>query len=141
MYVPNTKFMCSILWLGLSTDDEGQRRHMTKHYCVGSLVFMPNHEMSSQESRRAYGTALRGLVIHLNEIYLTLTLKVLNPYPKSVTCLVGGMLKMTHPNPKSCSKCHKMPKSNFIFGCDMLGWGYAENTPPQPENSDFQMSI
>ena len=128
------------------------------------------------------------------------------------------MLKITHPNPKSCSKCCKMLKSNFSFlgvtfivggmlkcptltlkivpnaakclktvpnvakclnptfifgcdvhgwgmlkwptltlkvvpnvakcldptfhfGCDMLGWGYAENSPPQPENSNFQMSI
>ena len=51
----------------------------------------------------AYGTAVRGLVIYLNEIHLTLTLTlkvlnpnpnpVLNPNPKSVTCLVGGMLK------------------------------------------------
>ena len=81
-----------------------------------------------------------------------------------------GMLQMTQPNPKCCSKCCKMPKFNFsflgamfmvggyaemthltlnlkavpnvtewlnqtfIFGCDMLGWGYAENPPPQPEN-------
>ena len=53
-----------------------------------------------------------------------------------------GYAEMTHPNPKSCSKCCKMPKSQlFIFGCDMLGWGYAENPPPQPENLDFQMSI
>ena len=48
-----------------------------------------------QESRTAYGTAVRVLIIHLNEIHLTLTLQVLNPNPnpKSVTCLVGGMLK------------------------------------------------
>ena len=82
-----------------------------------------------------------------------------------------------NPNPKSDSKCCKMPKYSFLFlgatfmfggmlkcptltltlkvvpnvakcldttfhfGCDMLGCGYAENPPPKPENSDFQMSI
>ena len=56
--------------------------------------------MWKQESRRAYGTAVRGLVIHLNEIHLTLalTLKLLNPNPKCLT--------------------------------PTLGWGYAENDPP-----------
>ena len=40
-----------------------------------------------QETRKDYGTAVRGLVIHLNEIHftLTLTLKVLNPKPKCLT--------------------------------------------------------
>ena len=46
---------------------------------VELLIFI--HFMVQQESRRAYGTAVRGLVIHLNKIHLTLTLKVLNPNP------------------------------------------------------------
>ena len=96
---------------------------MEMDLCFCILLILGNYQ---QESCRAYGTAGRGLVIHVNEIHLTLTLKVLNPNPKcltltlqvlnpnpkSVTCLVGGMLKMTHPNPKSCSK---MPKSKFSF--------------------------
>ena len=91
-----------------------------------------------QEIRRAYGTAVSGLVIHLNEIHLTLTLtlKVLNPNPnpKSVTCLVGGMLKMTDPNSKSCSKCCKMPKFNFSFlGLMFIVLGYAKMTHPNPK--------
>ena len=57
-----------------------------------------------------------------------------------VTFMVGGYAEMTHPNPnpKSCSKCCKIPKSNFLFlGVMFMVGGYAEMPPPQPENSDF----
>ena len=104
---------------------------------------------------------------------LTLTLKIVPNVAKCLNttfyfgCDIHGWryAQMPHPNPKSCSKCHKMLKYNFLFwgacswlryaqmpcpkylvtifhfGCDMLGGGYSENPPPQPENSDFQMSI
>ena len=52
-----------------------------------------------QESRTAYGTAVRVLIIHLNEIHLTLTLKVLNPNPKCLT-LTLKVLDL-NPNPTS----------------------------------------
>ena len=41
--------------------------------------------------------------------------------------------EMTHPNPKSCSKCYKMPKSNFLFlGATFMVRGYAEMPHPNP---------
>ena len=42
---------------------------------------------------------------------------------------------MTHPNPKSGSKCCKMPKSNFSFlGATFMVGGYAEITHPNPKS-------
>ena len=42
---------------------------------------------------------------------------------------------MTYPNPKSCSKCCKMPKSNFLFLDVMfMVQGYAEMTHPNPKS-------
>ena len=62
---------------------------MTKGAFFHILVDFPcsvpsaNHQklnvIQKQESHRVYGTAVRGLVIHMNKIHLTLTLKVLNP--------------------------------------------------------------
>ena len=51
--------------------------------------------------------------------------------------LGGVYAEMTHTNPKckSCSKCHKMPKSNFLFlGATFMVGGYAEMTHPNPES-------
>ena len=43
-----------------------------------------------------------------------------------------------NPNPKICSKCHKMPKSNFIFlGVTFMVGGYAEITHPNPNPKGF----
>ena len=62
----------------------------------------------------------------------TLTLKVvpnvakcLDPtFPFWVWCSWFGYAEMTHPNPRSCSKCLKMPRSNFEFlGVTFLVWG------------------
>ena len=44
---------------------------------------------------------------------------------------------MTHPNSntKSCSKCRKMPKSNFSFlGVTFMVGRYAEMTHPNPKS-------
>ena len=41
--------------------------------------------------------------------------------------------EMTHPNLKSCSKCYKVPKSNFLFlGVTFMVGGYAEMPHPNP---------
>ena len=43
----------------------------------------------------------------------------------------GGYAEMTHPSPKSCSKHHKMPKSNFSFlGVTSMFGQYGEMTHP-----------
>ena len=40
---------------------------------------------------------------------------------------------MTHPNPKSCSKCCKMPKSIFLFlGVTFMVGRYTEMPHPNP---------
>ena len=42
---------------------------------------------------------------------------------------------MTHPNPKSCSKCFKIPRSNFSFlGVTFMVGQYAEITHPNPKS-------
>ena len=52
-----------------------------------------------------------------------------------MTCLVWGMLKCPTLTLKSCSKCHKMPKSNFLFlGVTFMVGGYAEMPHPNPKS-------
>ena len=69
--------------------------------------------------------AVGGLVIHLNKIHLTITLKVLNLNPKCLTLTLTLIL----------TKCCKMPNYNFfIFGCDVHGWGYAQMPHPNPKS-------
>ena len=53
-----------------------------------------------------------------------------------VTFMVGEYAEMPHPNPKSCSNCHKMPKYNFLFlGAMFMVGEYAEMTHPNPNIS------
>ena len=83
---------------------------------------------------------------HAEMTTLTLTLQVV---PNVATCLnptfhfwcdIYGWryAEMTHPNPNpsSCSKCCKMPKSNFSFlGVTFMFGGHAEMTQPNPNPS------
>ena len=42
---------------------------------------------------------------------------------------------MTYPNPKSCSKCYKISRSNFSFlGVTFMVGGSAEITHPNPKS-------
>ena len=125
--------------------------HGVRQTAVGVVNFVKltlklnSLHLQEQESRRAYGTAVFGLNIHLNEIHLnnsqiwgasehdpTSSLTLTNPYP-CATYLVGGMLKITHPNPKSCSKCYYVPRSNFSFlGVKCLVGCMLKITHPNP---------